>query len=69
MNTYKEKNQAENLKANARTQRAINSGKNETEIQLSETVNTLVNQVALYRAASLSQAKKIVNQLLKEVTK
>ena len=67
MNTYKEKNQAENLKANSRTQQAINSGKSEIDIQLSETVHTLVNQVALYRGINRASAKKIVRELLKEV--
>jgi len=65
MNIYKEKNQAENLKANARTQQAINSGKTEIDISIAESIHSLVNQVALYRGINRASAEKIVSQLLR----
>ena len=67
MNTYKEKNQAENLKANSRTQKLIDEGKNEIDIGLAESIHGLVAQVSLYRGINRASAIKIVNQLLKEV--
>ncbi len=67
MNTYKENTQAENLKTNARTKKAIDLGKSEADISLAESVHGLVNQVALYRGINRTSAKKILNQLLKEV--
>ncbi len=68
LNTYQEKTHEQNLKANALTQKLINSGK-ETDIETAETIHSLVSQVSLYRGVSHGAAKKIVGQLLREVTK
>ena len=69
MNTYKEKNQAENLKANARTKKLIESGANDFELQTAESVRVLVSQIAFYRGVDLTTAKKLLGQLLRGVTK
>ena len=66
---YQENTHAENLKANARAKKAIAEGKTEIETGITETIHGLVNQVALYRGINRTSAKKILNQLLKEVTK
>ena len=67
MNTYKENTHAQNLKANARTQKLISLGKDETDIDTAESIHGLVNQVAEHRGVSLTVAKKVVSQLLKTV--
>ena len=73
MNTYelfnKENTHEQNLKANALTQKLIDSDKTEIDIDIAESIRSLASQVALYRGVSGASAKKIVNQLLKEVTK
>jgi len=69
LNTCKEKNQAENLKANARTQKLIESGANDFEFQIAESIHALVAQVALYRGINRASAEKIVSQLLRGVPK
>jgi len=73
MNTYElfniENTHEQNLKANAQTQKLIDSGKDEIDIDIAESVLVLVNQVSLYRGVSHGAAKKIVGQLLREVTK
>ncbi len=66
--TTQENTQAENLKANTRTQKLIDS-RNEIDIDLAESVHALVAQVALYRGINRASAKKIVSQLLREVKK
>ena len=65
---YIEDTHAKNLEKNARTKKLIDSGKTD-DIDISESIHGLVNQVALYRGVNRASAKKIVNQLLKEVTK
>jgi len=64
LNKSTEKNQAENLKANALTQKLIDSGK-ETDIETAESIHTLVSQVALYRGVDLTAAKKIIRELMR----
>lgn len=64
--TTQEKTQAQNLKANTRTQMFIDSG-DEIDIGIAESIHALVSQVALYRGVSTARAKKIVSQLVKEV--
>ena len=64
-----EKTHVQNLEANARAKKAIAEGKTEIETGITETIHGLVNQVALYRGINRTSAKKILNQLLKEVTK
>jgi len=68
LNTYQEKTHEQNLKANALTQKLINSGK-EADIETAESIHTLVSQVAFYRGVNLTTAKKIVSQILRGVPK
>jgi len=62
--TTQEKTQAQNLKANYRTQKLINLGK-EIDIDIAESVHGLVNRVALYRGISRTSAKKIIRELMR----
>jgi len=64
---YIEDTHVQNLKKNALTKKLIESGANDFEFQIAESIHVLVNQVALYRGVNRASAKKIVNQLLKEV--
>ena len=61
----KDKTQSENLEANARTQKAIDSGKSAAEIRAAEKIHLLVAQTAFYRGVDLTEAKKILSQILK----
>ena len=73
MNTYElfniENTHEQNLQATSRTQKMLDLGKDEIDIDTAESVHSLVNQVALYRGVSLTVAKKIISQILREVTK
>ena len=64
---YIENTHEQNLEKNASTQKLIDAGKDEIDICIAESVQVLVSQVALYRGVNCASAKKIVNQLLKEV--
>ncbi len=66
---YQENTHEQNLEKNALTQKLINAGADEIDIGIAESIHGLVNQVALYRGVSHGAAKKIVGQLLREVTK
>ena len=54
-----------NLKSNAHTQKLIESGADNFDLNINDSISALVNQTALYRGISVKAARvMLINQLL-----
>ena len=59
-----ENTHAQNLEINANVKTQIEGGADNFDLDVSQCINSLVNQVALYRGVDMTVARKIVTSYL-----